>query len=241
MRAAPGCLLALVLSVLLPLQAQAKKPHTKKPVPVSAAAVAEVAETGPAGIADDFHELLREGKRAQVLALLTEDAVIFETGYAGQSRDDYAQSHVSDDADFARVTDYHVLRRQVLQDGNVAWVLTQAAVQGIFGDQNVDLEQTETMILRHTAGGWRISHIHWSAHSRAQQQEEASPAPAATPTPESAAPAAQSPSVATPVVAEPPPDPQPLAAPAVPSAPIEEPVSAPPASPAVPEPGKTPD
>ena len=225
MRILPRCLLVLVLSVLLPLQAQAKKAHANKPVPVAvpiaAAATVDVTEPGPAGIVDDFHELLRQGKRAEVLVLLSEDAIIFETGYAGQTRDDYGKKHVSDDADFAGVTDYHVLRRQVLQDGNTAWVLTQGAVQGIFGDQNVDLEQTETMILRHLAAGWRISHIHWSAHTR-PQPEALPPAAAPAATPEPVTPSAVAPSVSGP------------------ASPMKDPAAAPPPSSAS-APGKAPD
>lgn len=173
----------LLLGALLPLQAEAKKPHSKKHTAVATPA-AVAADTDPARIVDDFHELLRQGRRAQVLSLLTPDAVIFETGYAGQSREDYAQNHVSDDAEFAGVTDYRVLHRQVQQKDNTAWVLTQASVQGIFGDQTVDLEQTETAILRRSAAGWQIAHIHWSAHTR--PAPEPAPADAATTPPEPA-------------------------------------------------------
>ncbi|TXH02812.1 MAG: DUF4440 domain-containing protein [Nevskiaceae bacterium] len=202
-------LLILVAAAALPLQTQAAKKTTSRkatpPAPVVAPAQAEI---GPAGIVDDFHELLRQGKRAEVLALLTEDAVVFETGYAGQSRDDYAQNHVSDDADFAGVTDYQVQHRQVLQEGETAWVLTQATVQGIFGDQNVDLQQTETMILRHRAEGWRIAHIHWSAHSRPIPEEPqpgaAAPAAPSTPAPQDGASLQLAPTTAVPAPAVPP-------------------------------------
>lgn len=203
----PGLL--ILMTAALPLQAQAaKKTASHKAPPPAPVAAPALVEIGPAGIVDEFHELLRQGKRAEVLALLADDAVVFETGYAGQSRDDYAQNHVSDDADFAGVTDYQVQHRQVLQEGDAAWVLTQATVQGIFGDQNVDLQQTETMVLRHRAEGWRIAHIHWSAHSRPMPEEPqpgaAAPATPSTPAPQDGASLQLAPTTASPAPAAPP-------------------------------------
>ena len=172
------CLLPMLLAAsLIPAQVQAAnnktppkkvvskvvpKPATKAVVP----APVVVAIPTPADIVDQFHEALRTRNRNGVVALMSPDAWLFETGFVEASRDDYVKNHLSDDAEFARVTDYKPTRRSVITDGQTAWVLTQANISGLFGDQDVDLEQTETMILRRTATSWEIMHLHWSAHPR---------------------------------------------------------------------------
>jgi hypothetical protein len=201
--------LPLMLALLLPLQAQAaKKPHPKKPPAAPATAAAVVAAPAPADIADAFHESLRQGKREQALALLAPDATMFETGYVELDRDAYAKGHLSDDADFASVTDYKLIRRSVFQEAQTAWVLTLSSIQGIFGDQHVDLEQTETMLLRQGPAGWQIVHVHWSAHPRvtgdAGPAAESTPAPSTEPPPAPATvPAAPSSTSMVPPVAQP--------------------------------------
>ena len=177
--------LLLVVS-LLPLQAQAakKKTHHKKS---ATATQAVVAAPTPSDFADSFHEALRTRNRDQILAMLAPNAVVFETGYVEATRDEFVKKNLSDDADFAGVTDYRPLSRGVIGDGKTVSVLTMARIQGIFGDQRVDLEQTETMILIRTSSSWEIVHLHWSAHPR--QANDAGldalpvPPPVATPDP----------------------------------------------------------
>jgi hypothetical protein len=205
----PKWWLPLMIALLLPLQAQAaKKPHTKKPP--AAPVAASVVTPAPADIVDAFHEALRQGKREQALALLASDATMFETGYVELDREAYAKGHLSDDADFASVTDYKLIRRSVFQEAQTAWVLTQGSIQGIFGDQHVDLEQTETMLLRQVPAGWQIVHVHWSAHPHvagdARPAAEPTPAPAPEPPAPVTVPAAPSSTSMEPPVAAPAPE-----------------------------------
>lgn len=177
------CLPLLLVLSLLPLQAQAAKKKTAQKKSV-AVAQAVVAVPKPDNFADEFHEALRQRDRNAVIAMLAADALLFETGYVETSRDTYIKNHFSDDAAFASVTDYRPLRRRVISDSQNALLLTEASIQGIFGDQRVDLVQTETMVLRRTKTNWEIVHLHWSAHS--QQANDSEPdvqavPPAATP------------------------------------------------------------
>ena len=178
----------LLAAALLSPQVQAAKSARAHGAQVTAAP----ALVPPADIADAFHEALRTRDRAKIAALMAPDAILFETGYAELTRDDYLKNHLGDDVDFSSVTDYQVIRRSVFMDGQSAWVLTQARIRGMYADQGVDLDQTETMILRRKPDGWEIVHLHWSAHPR-QAMDPPSPAPAesgasptaATPAPDS--------------------------------------------------------
>jgi len=192
MRALPWGL-ALLLSVsLLPLQAEAAKKKTshkqaEAPATVAAPVPAPPAQA-PADFADAFHEAMRSLNRAQILSMLAPDLVVFETGYLKATRDEYVKTNLSDDADFASVTDYRPLSRGVIGSGEQVVVLTKASIQGIFGDQRVDLEQSETMILRRTPTNWEIVHLHWSAHPRQVNDSEpqvtpVAPAPHTEPAP----------------------------------------------------------
>ncbi len=181
-----GATLLLAMS-LLPAEAEAakKKTHGRKSAP-TAEAVATV--QAPPDFADAFHEAMRSRNREQILAMLAPDLVVFETGYLEATREEYVKNNLSDDADFAGVTDYRVLSRGVIGSGKNVAVLTKASIQGIFGDQRVDLEQSETMILRRTKTGWEIVHLHWSAHPRQANDSEppvqpAPPAPQTEPAP----------------------------------------------------------
>ena len=185
-----GATLLLAMS-LLPAEAEAakKKTHAKKSV-----TTAEVvpAVQSPQDFADAFHEAMRSRNREQILAMLAPDLVVFETGYLEATREEYVKNNLSDDADFAGVTDYRVMSRGVIGSGKNVAVLTKASIQGIFGDQRVDLEQSETMILRRTKTAWEIVHLHWSAHPRQANDSElpaqpAPPAPQAEPAPKASA------------------------------------------------------
>ncbi|PTU32799.1 nuclear transport factor 2 family protein [Stenotrophobium rhamnosiphilum] len=206
------CLLPMLLAAsLIPAQVQAannKTPPKKVVSKVAPKVVAKVvapppvvvAIPTPADVVEAFHEALRTRNRDAVVSLMSPDAWLFETGFVEASRDDYVKNHLSDDAEFARVTDYKPTRRSVITDGQTAWVLTQAVISGLFGDQDVDLEQTETMILRRTPTSWEIMHLHWSAHPRqtAAEQDALAVPPEARVEPSSAAPTAPAQSEAKP-------------------------------------------
>jgi len=44
-------------------------------------------------------------------------------------------------------------------------VISTTVTEGQFDGRKLVLDGTETMLLRRGVDGWRIAHIHWSAHS----------------------------------------------------------------------------
>ncbi|HYC97811.1 YybH family protein [Brevundimonas sp.] len=118
-----------------------------------------------AATVDAFHAALRAGDRDAALALLTEDALIFEAGGAERSRAEYASHHLEADSAFAAMTRDAVRRRSGDASGDVAWITSEGRTTGEFNGRPVDRITTETMLLRRHGDGWRIQHIHWSSRA----------------------------------------------------------------------------
>ena len=112
---------------------------------------------------DAFHAKLSGSDGAGAAALLAEDALIFESGHAERSRAEYASHHAGADAAYAAAVPSRLTRRNGFVDGDTAWIVSESRATGKYKDKVVDRVTTETMILRKTAEGWRIAHIHWSS------------------------------------------------------------------------------
>ncbi len=113
-----------------------------------------------------FHEALASGDRARVLEVVDPEVVIFESGGAELSRDEYASHHLEADMAFSAATMRTVVEQKEDHAGDTAWVLTRSETQGTFRDKEIDSFGTETVVLRRGEHGWRIVHIHWSSRPR---------------------------------------------------------------------------
>ncbi|NGY05358.1 YybH family protein [Solimonas terrae] len=147
-----------------PPAASAPVPAAETPIEVVPASAAAADAQAVAAIVGAFHADLRDNWRQGVLDLLAPDVAIFEQGFTESSRDAYADGHLDGDLAFAQATKYDVVHRESYASGDTAWVITQARTTGSFADQKVDIDNTETMILKRREGHWQIVHIHWSAH-----------------------------------------------------------------------------
>ena len=132
-------------------------------IPLARAVEAEDLAQGAAATVEEFHRALSSQDKAKVLALLAPDVLIFESGGAEVSRDEYAGHHLGADMEFSAATKQTVTDQQTGQEGDVAWVLTRSATNGTFRDKEVHNLGVETMMLKQTIGSWRIFHIHWSS------------------------------------------------------------------------------
>lgn len=132
--------------------------------------VAQIVAAEPVHVAIEtvqrFHAALAEQDRDEVLALLAEDVLIFESGGAEFSREEYAGHHLGADMKFSAATNREITEQQTGLEGETAWVLTRSATVGIFRGNEIDVRGVETMMLRDTEEGWKIFHIHWSSRSR---------------------------------------------------------------------------
>ncbi|PPE75388.1 hypothetical protein C3942_00370 [Solimonas fluminis] len=219
-------------------------------LPAAAAPPAPSSQPGlvPTEVVDAFHAALASGDRKGVVQHLAADLSIYEQGFTELGRDAYAEGSMPNDITFASLVKREVLRRDAWEDGNVAWVLTLSSVTGDFGDQKLALVNTETLVLRRTDLGWKIVHIHRSAHPRGTDEElpeplarkAAPPPPAPPPAPTPAVPLPPAPpesaAAAPPKAASAEPAPASSAAPASDDAPAPEAGALPPLPPAPPAP-----
>ena len=117
----------------------------------------------PAGLVRAFHAALAAGDSAGALDMLDPRVLIYESGGVEASRDEYRSHHIGADMAYASATTRNVTKQSAGQTGFMAWVLSEATTMGTFRDREVNSRGTETMMLRHIAGRWLITHIHWSS------------------------------------------------------------------------------
>lgn len=130
------------------------------------AAVADAAEAPleAVSVVERFHSALAAGDRAGALSVLDPDIVIYESGGAELSREEYASHHLEGDMKFVASTRTEVTERRGGARGDVAWVLTRSRTTGQVGSKEISSLGTESMLLERAAdGAWRIVHIHWSS------------------------------------------------------------------------------
>ncbi|HEX8127153.1 MAG TPA: nuclear transport factor 2 family protein [Allosphingosinicella sp.] len=147
----------------LALLAIAPASFATPPAPVAAETVPESARAAAAAV-DAFHAALRRGDPQTALALVADDAVVFEDGRIERTKAEYALHHAGADAEFSKAMMTRRLSRTAQAAGTIALVASESRAKGRFGGQRVDRIMVESMVLRRDpAGAWRIVHIHWSS------------------------------------------------------------------------------
>jgi ketosteroid isomerase-like protein len=116
-----------------------------------------------AATVDAFHAALHRGDTAGAAALIADDALIFESGEAERTKEEYAAHHLAADAAFSKTVSSATTHRFGGGEGNLAWIATEGRSTGTYKARAIDSATTETMLLRRTAEGWRIVHVHWSS------------------------------------------------------------------------------
>lgn len=119
----------------------------------------------PTKVVSSFHAALAAGNREQALSFLSPEVIIFESGGAEMSREEYGSHHLAGDMEFVRATKTTVVDEQSGQAADMAWVLRRTTTTGTFRGKQINSRGTETMILRRSETGWLIAHIHWSSHT----------------------------------------------------------------------------
>ncbi len=114
------------------------------------------------GTVQRFHDVIAAGDSVAALALLTEGAVVLESGGL-ETKAEFRQHHLRADIGFAQSTKGERRVRSVAQRGDVAWVASTSTATGTFGGRAVNTAGAELMVLVRTPSGWRITAIHWSS------------------------------------------------------------------------------
>ena len=112
-----------------------------------------------------YHAALEAGDSLAALALLTDDAIVLESGGV-ESRAEYRSHHLASDIAFARAVKGVRSSVRVVVRGDAAWASSTSTTQGRYRDRAVNSLGAELMVLTRTADGWRIAAIHWSSRAR---------------------------------------------------------------------------
>ncbi len=157
-----GTVLALTALIVTPTAAH---PGAHKTVPATAIAAPSVpvATSTAVDTVLAFHAALAQGDTDAALALMAENALIFESGGVERSRAEYAGHHLKADAEFSAAVRRTLVDRSSGEDGNTAWVMSVETVTGSFRNRAINSRSVETMLLRRIDKQWRIVHIHWSS------------------------------------------------------------------------------
>jgi len=150
---------AAAVAMLLALAPQAP---AAPPEPVRTETLPEGAREAAAAV-DTFHAALRRGDPEAALALVADDAIVFEDGRIERTKAEYALHHAGADAAFSKAVPSKRLNRTGHAGGDLALIASESRTKGRFKGQDVDRIMVETMVLRRGAEGWRIVHIHWSS------------------------------------------------------------------------------
>lgn len=133
--------------------------------PASPVQAASPAAT-PLAVVEQFHAAMKRGDAEAVVALMADDAVIYEQGWVEVSKDEYVTGHLPGDIAYSVGMTDQVVSRRVSTSGSFAVVMTQSRTTGTYEGKPVDREGTETMVLKRVKGAWLITHIHWSSHAK---------------------------------------------------------------------------
>lgn len=118
--------------------------------------------TSVAATADRFGQALKSGDEATVRALLDEHVLIFESGGVESSLAEYASHHMGADIVFMADMEKEIISREVFEGGEFTVVSTRYRMHGSYKGRDFDQVSSETLVLKNTADGWKIVHIHWS-------------------------------------------------------------------------------
>ncbi len=117
-------------------------------------------------VVDAFSAAVKAVKLDAAEKLLDPQVLILESGGSERSRDEYMGGHAIADAAFLQNAQQQLRYRQAQAEGNFAWVATESTLNKMENDKKSVLLSTETMLLKKTAQGWRIVHIHWSSRPK---------------------------------------------------------------------------
>lgn len=109
-----------------------------------------------------FREALRQGDKKTARDLLADNVIIFEGGGVERSAEEYANHHMLADMKFLGAVDSKLLEHQVFTSGNSAYSIAISETQGNYKGKEVNVTGMESITLKNTDTGWKITHIHWS-------------------------------------------------------------------------------
>lgn len=130
--------------------------------PAAAQSAADVQPAAEA-VVDAFHQALERGDEAAAASYLADDLLVLEGGNAERSKKEYLAHHLPADSAYSQAVSTQRTARRGGSSDTMAWVASEGRSTGTFKGTPVDRTTAETVLLRRTGEGWKITHIHWSS------------------------------------------------------------------------------
>ncbi len=125
--------------------------------------IAKPMEGTPEATAQNFRDALKRGDKTLALQQLTDDVVIFESGYVERDKSAYARTHLTEDIKFLSTAEVLPLRQEVLTNGDFAQIYFESGIAAKSKGKAIKLYSLETLALQKIRGVWRITRVHWSS------------------------------------------------------------------------------
>jgi ketosteroid isomerase-like protein len=95
---------------------------------------------------------------------LDQNVVIFESGNVESSLAEYESHHMKSDIAFMAAMNIELLTREVIDAGESATVISRSRISGKYKNKEIDLVNTETLVIQRRNGKWKVVHVHWSSN-----------------------------------------------------------------------------
>lgn len=114
---------------------------------------------------EQFHAALGAADSARAVSLLTDDVLIIESGHI-QTRSEYLGGHLGADMKASQGSKGERTIVKVTVVGDVAYIVSKTVHPPTGAVGNAGSESVELMVVTKSAGGWKISAVHWSSRRR---------------------------------------------------------------------------
>ena len=111
-------------------------------------------------VASAFHSALQRGDRNAVLALLSADVTVTESGHT-QSRKEYASGHLGQDIAFLKTAQVRQISMASMPMGESAMVGSESEIHTKGTGQSKILRSRELLTLKREGEGWKIVAVRW--------------------------------------------------------------------------------
>jgi uncharacterized membrane protein/ketosteroid isomerase-like protein len=114
-------------------------------------------------VAESMSSAIGSGNTDELKRLLDQNVVIFESGNVESSLAEYQSHHMKSDIAFMATMNVELLSREVIDAGDSATVISRSRIRGQFKGKEIDLVNTETLVIQKRNREWKVVHVHWSS------------------------------------------------------------------------------
>jgi uncharacterized membrane protein len=114
-------------------------------------------------VAERMGQAIGRGDTEELKRVLDQNVVIFESGNVESSLAEYESHHMKSDIAFMAAMNIELLSREVIDAEDSATVISRSRISGAYKSKEIDLVNTETLVIQRRNGEWKVVHVHWSS------------------------------------------------------------------------------